>query len=213
MSRDKATIGKVLKDHGYSTSWFGKNHNTPEFQASQGGHSTNGRRAWALTISTGSSGATRTSGNQTCSATPRQSTLTSAGNPGWNLITGQADDAIEYLRRITAINSDQPFFLYYVPGAVHAPHHPTPEWIKKISDMHLFDKGWNELRETIFANQKRLGVIPQDAKMTPWPEDLLKRWDQLTPDEKKLFVRQVDVFARSDVSSKRSRTWASSTTP
>jgi len=78
---------------------------------------------------------------------------------------------------------------------MHAPHHPTPEWIKKISDMHLFDKGWNELRETIFANQKRLGVVPQDAKMTPWPEDLLKRWDQLTPDEKKMFIRQVDVFA------------------
>src|SRR5262245_53918855 len=59
----------------------------------------------------------------------------------------------------------------------------------------LFDKGWNGLRETIFANQRRLGVIPQDAKMTPWPEDLLKRWDQLTPDEKKMFIRQVDVFA------------------
>jgi hypothetical protein len=53
----------------------------------------------------------------------------------------------------------------------------------QISDMHLFDKGWNELRETIFANQKRLGVIPQDAKLTPWPDDLLKHWDQLTPDE------------------------------
>ena len=82
-----------------------------------------------------------------------------------------------------------------MPGAVHAPHHPTPEWIKKISDMHLFDKGWNALRDTIFANQKKLGVIPQDAKLTPWPDDLLKRWDQLTADEKKLFIRQVDVFA------------------
>ena len=92
--------------------------------------------------------------------------------------------------RITAINPDQPFFIYYVPGAVHAPHHPTPEWIKKIGDMHLFDKGWNELRETIFANQKRLGVIPKDAKLTPWPKNLLKEWDQLTPDEKKLFIRQ-----------------------
>jgi arylsulfatase A-like enzyme len=60
-------------------------------------------------------------------------------NPGWNLITAMADDAIEYLDRVTAINPDQPFFIYYVPGAVHAPHHPTPEWIKKISDMHLFD--------------------------------------------------------------------------
>ena len=116
-------------------------------------------------------------------------------NPCWNLITAMADDAIEYLNRVTAINPNQPFFIYYVPGAVHAPHHPTPEWIKKISDMHLFDQGWNKLRETIFANQKRLGVLPQDAKLTPWPKDLLKEWDTLSADEKKLFIRQADVFA------------------
>ncbi len=93
------------------------------------------------------------------------------------------------------LTPEQPFFVYYVPGGTHAPHHPTPEWIKKISDMHLFDEGWNKLRETIFANQKKLGVIPQDAKLTPWPDDLLKHWEQLTPDEKKMFIRQVDVFA------------------
>jgi arylsulfatase len=61
--------------------------------------------------------------------------------------------------------------------------------------MHLFDKGWNQLRETIFANQKRLGVIPQDAQLTPWPDNLLKNWNQLTADEKKLFIRQAEVFA------------------
>src|SRR5262249_34894097 len=80
-------------------------------------------------------------------------------NPSWNLITAQADDCIEYMKRITAINEDQPFFVYYVPGAVHAPHHPTEEWIKKIHDMHLFDKGWNELRNTIFANQQKLRLL------------------------------------------------------
>ena len=82
-----------------------------------------------------------------------------------------------------------------MPGGTHAPHHPTPEWIKKISDLHLFDKGWNDLREQIFANQKRLGVIPQDAKLTPWPDKLLKKWEALTPEEKKMFIRQVDVYA------------------
>jgi len=61
--------------------------------------------------------------------------------------------------------------------------------------MHLFDDGWNKVRERIFENQKRLGVIPQHAKLTPWPKDKLKEWDQLTADEKKLFIRQVDVFA------------------
>ena len=117
------------------------------------------------------------------------------GKPGWNLVTAMADDAIEYMNRINSLDPEQPFFVYYVPGATHAPHHPTKEWVDKISSLHLFDDGWNKLREKIFENQKRLGVIPQDAKLTPWPKDLLKEWDQLTADEKKMFVRQADVFA------------------
>jgi len=106
-----------------------------------------------------------------------------------------ADDAIEYVNRINALSPDTPFLIKFAPGASHAPHHPTPEWVKKIGDMHLFDDGWNKLRETIFANQKRLGVIPQDARLTPWPRHLIKEWDQLNADEKKLFLKQVDVFA------------------
>ena len=117
------------------------------------------------------------------------------GNPGWNLTTAMADDAIDWLNQLNQIDPSKPFFCYYVPGGTHAPHHATPEWIEKISELHLFDKGWNELRETIFANQKRLGVIPQDAKMTPWPKGLLKDWSELTADEKKMFIRQVDVYA------------------
>jgi arylsulfatase len=194
MTRDKATVGRILKDHGYWTSWFGKDHNTPEFQASQAGPFDQWPVGMGFDYFYGFVGG---DANQWQPNLFRNTTAIYPyyNNPGWNLVTAMADDAVEYMRRITAINPDQPFFIYYVPGAVHAPHHPTPEWIKKISDMHLFDKGWNELRESIFANQKRLGVIPQDAKMTPWPEDLLKRWDQLTADEKKMFVRQVDVFA------------------
>jgi arylsulfatase len=194
MTRDKATIGKILKDHGYWTSWFGKDHNTPEFQASQAGPFDQWPIGMGFDYFYGFVGG---DANQWQPNLFRNTTqiFPYYGNPGWNLITAMADDAIEYMKRITAIDPDQPFFIYYVPGAVHAPHHPTPEWIKKIGDMHLFDKGWNELRETFFANQKRLGVIPQDAKLTPWPKDLLKEWDQLTADEKKLFIRQVEVFA------------------
>ena len=92
------------------------------------------------------------------------------GKPDYNLTTDMADEAISYMKGLNAAAPDKPFFLYYVPGGTHAPHHPTPEWIKKISDMHLFDKGWNELRETIFANQKKLGVIPANTQLTPWPD-------------------------------------------
>jgi len=194
MTRDKATIGRILKDNGYWTSWFGKDHNTPEFQASQAGPFDQWPTGMGFDYFYGFVGG---DANQWQPNLFRNTTAIYpyVGKPGWNLITAMADDAIEYLRRVTAINSEQPFFIYYVPGAVHAPHNPTPEWIKKISDMHLFDEGWNKLRDTIFANQKRLGVIPQDAKLTPWPDDLLKRWDQLSNDEKKMFIRQADVFA------------------
>ena len=107
-----------------------------------------------------------------------------------------ADEAIQYIKQLKEIAPDKPFFVYYVPGATHAPHHPTPEWIDKISAMHLFDEGWNKVRETIFANQKRLGIMPEDAKLTPWPEGEkgLPKWDSLGLLEKKLFIKQMDVY-------------------
>jgi arylsulfatase A-like enzyme len=194
ITRDKATIGRILKDNGYRTSWFGKNHNTPEFQASQDGPFDQWPIGMGFEYFYGFIGGD-TSQWQPNLFRNMTAIYPYVGNPGWNLITAQADDAIAYMKRINALAPEQPFFLYYVPGATHAPHHATPEWIKKISDMHLFDKGWNALRDQIFENQKKLGVIPQDAKLTPWPHDLLKNWDELTPEEKKLFIRQVDVYA------------------
>jgi len=117
------------------------------------------------------------------------------GKPEWNLITGMADDAIDYLNRINQTSPSKPFFVKYAPGATHAPHHPTKEWVGKISAMHLFDDGYEKLRERIFENQKKLGVIPADTKMEPWPAKVLKPWDQLSADEKKLFIKQVEIFA------------------
>ena len=100
------------------------------------------------------------------------------GNPGWNMQTAMADEAIQYMRQSKALAPEKPFFVYYVPGATHAPHHPTPEWIKKISDMKLFDDGWEKLRETIFANQKRLGIMPRQRgadAVAGWTGDLQRR--------------------------------------
>jgi len=195
ITKDKTTIGRILQDNGYRTAWFGKNHNTPEFQASQAGPFDQWPTGMGFEYFFGFMGGDTNQwepGNLVRNTTP---IYPYEGKPGWNLTTAMADDAIDYMNRINALSPDQPFFIKYAPGATHAPHHPTPEWIKKISDMHLFDKGWNALREEIFANQKKLGVIPPDAKLTPWPTDRLKEWDQLTPDEKKLFLRQADVFA------------------
>jgi arylsulfatase len=114
------------------------------------------------------------------------------GKAGYNLTTDLADDAIAHLRQLNAAAPDQPFFVYYVPGGTHSPHQPTQEWIDKFKGK--FDMGWNDLREQIFANQKRLGVIPANTQLTPWPDDLQK-WDTLTADERRLFARQAEVFA------------------
>jgi len=112
--------------------------------------------------------------------------------PGYNLTTDMADEAIKYLNELNATAPDKPFFLYYVPGGTHAPHHPTPEWIAKFKGK--FDMGWNAMRDQIIANQKKLGVIPPNTQLTPWPDDLPK-WDTLSADEKKLFARQAEVYA------------------
>ena len=194
IAKDIATIGEILKQNGYGTSWFGKNHNTPTFVASQAGPFDQ----WPIGM--GFEYFYGFVGGDTSQWEPNLFRNTTAiypyvGKPGWNLTTAMADDAIDWLNQLNQIDPSKPFFCYYVPGGTHAPHHPTPEWVKKISDMHLFDEGWNKLRETIFENQKRLGVIPQGAKMTPWPDNLLKNWDDLSADEKKMFIRQVEVYA------------------
>ncbi|OAF02973.1 arylsulfatase [Bradyrhizobium centrolobii] len=191
--KDSATIGRILQENGYRTSWFGKNHNTPTYQASQAGPFDQ----WPIGM--GFEYFYGFVGGDTSQWQPNLFRNTTAiypyvGHPEWNLVTAMADDAIHWMNQLNDINPSMPFLVYYVPGATHAPHHPTPEWIKKVSDMHLFDKGWNAVRDQIFANQKRLGVIPADAKLTPWPDDLLKSWDKLTDEDKKLFIRQADVY-------------------
>ena len=194
LSEDKATIGRVLKDNGYATSWFGKDHNVPAFAASQIGPFDKWPTGMGFEYFYGFIGG---DANQWEPNLFRNTTqiYPFQGKPGWNLVTAMADEAIEYINRINQIDPTKPFFCYYVPGATHAPHHPTKEWVAKIHDMHLFDKGYNEVQKQIFANQKKLGIIPQNATLGPWPTQILKNWVDLTPTEQKLFIKQVEVFA------------------
>lgn len=189
---EKGTIGTILKENGYATSWFGKNHNTPSYQSSQAGPFNQWPTGMGFDYFYGFVGGDASQWQ------PNLFRNTTAiypfeGNPKWNLETAMADDAIQHIKQLSEIAPGKPWLVYYVPGATHAPHHPTPEWIKKISDMHLFDEGWNKVRETIFANQKRLGIMPENAKLTPWP-DSLPQWDSLSFEQKKLFIRQADVY-------------------
>jgi arylsulfatase A-like enzyme len=195
IAKDKATIGRILKDNGYHTAWFGKNHNTPEYQASQAGPFDQWPTGMGFEYFYGFMGGDTNQwepGNLVRNTTPIHPYV---GKPGWNLMTAMADVAIDYIHRMDALSPEQPWLIKFAPGATHAPHHPTKVWVEKISNMRLFEDGWNKLRETIFANQKKLGVIPASAKLTPWPKDLIPEWNDLTPDQKKLYIRQVEVFA------------------
>jgi arylsulfatase len=190
---EKGTIGTILRDNGYSTSWFGKDHNTPAYQSSSAGPFSQWPNGMGFEYFYGFVG------GDTSQWQPNLFRNTTAiypfrDDPAWNLTTAMADDAIGYMRELKQIAPEKPWFIYYVPGGTHAPHHPTQEWIDRIGAMNLFDDGWNTLRETIFANQQRLGIMPENAKLTPWP-DTLPTWDSLSFEEKKLFIRQAEVYA------------------
>ncbi|MFC1688595.1 arylsulfatase [Pseudomonadota bacterium] len=194
IAKDKATVGRILLENGYATSWFGKDHNTPAFAASQAGPFDQWPTGLGFEYFYGFVGG---DANQWQPNLFRNTTqiYPFIGKQDWNLITGMADDAIDHLNRLNQISPSKPFFVKYAPGATHAPHHPTKEWVEKISAMHLFDDGYEKLRERIFENQKKLGVIPQDTQLEPWPKKLLKPWEELTAEEQKLFIKQVEIFA------------------
>jgi arylsulfatase A-like enzyme len=199
ISPEKATVGKVLRDNGYATSWFGKNHNTPAFQYSVAGPFDQWPSGLGFDYFYGFLG------GETDQYTPylfQDHTQISPwiGREDYNLTTDLADEAVKYLGDLDAAAPDKPFFLYYVPGGTHSPHQPKKEWIEKFKGK--FDMGYEKLREEIFANQKRLGVIPADSELTPWPDGQpefggvkLPRWDSLSFVQKKFYARQAEVFA------------------
>ena len=196
---ESATIGTILRDNGYATSWFGKNHNTPSFQYSAAGPFDQWPIGMGFEYFYGFMGG-ETDQWQPYLFRNTTQVFPWVGKPGYNLITDMADDAIKHMRDLNAAAPDKPFFVYYVPGGSHSPHQPTPEWIEKFKGK--FDMGYEKLREQIFANQKRLGVIPAGTQLTPWPDGQaayggakLPRWDSLSLVEKKLFAREAEVFA------------------
>lgn len=216
IGQNNATIGRILRDNGYATAWFGKDHNTPTYEASQVGPFSQWPTGMGFDYFYGFVGGDANqwgpnlfrNTTQIYPWTGHEGTLkmdrsdpkaevwpVTGKESKWNLITAMADDAIDWMTRIHQSDPSQPIFMHYVPGASHAPHHPKKEWVDKIHEMHLFDDGYEKLRERIFANQKRLGVIPPDLELTPWPKEMLKPWDELSPEAQKLFIRQVEVFA------------------
>ena len=188
---ESATIGEILKESGYATSWFGKNHNTPTYLYSAAGPFDQWPVGMGFQYFYGFMG------GETDQWTPYLYQNTTPifpwiGKEGYNLTTDLADEAIKYMSALNASAPDKPFFVYFVPGGTHSPHQPKTEWRDKFKGK--FDMGWEKLREQIFANQKRLGVIPENTQLTPWPDDLPK-WDSLSLIQKKLYAREAENFA------------------
>lgn len=189
---ESATVAEVLKNHGYSTAMFGKWHNTPDWETSSAGPFNRWPTGKGFDYFYGFMG------GETSQFEPQLYENTVAVEPkstpeqGYHLSADLADRAINWIHAQSSVAPNKPWFMYWAPGAAHAPHHAPKEWIAKYKGH--FDKGWDAYREEVFARQKKMGVIPADAKLTPRPPQL-PAWESMSADAKKVFARQMEVYA------------------
>ncbi len=191
-SKNAASIAEILRLNGYSTAAFGKWHNTPLWEVSPAGPFDR----WPT--SRGFEhfyGFIQGYDNQYYPRLFRDTVPVeppSTPAEGYNLTKDMSDEAIRWLHAHDAVAPEKPFFLYYAPGAVHTPLQTPKRWIEQYKGK--FDAGWDKIREETFERQKRRGVIPANAELTPRPTGL-PAWDSLSADEKKLVAHQAEVFA------------------
>ena len=183
-------MAEVLRQNGFSTAAFGKYHETPPWEISAAGpydrwptHS--GFEKFYGFI-----------GGETNQYAPLVYDGTAQvelpEDPKYHFTTDMTNQAISWVKFQKALSPDKPFFMYFAPGATHAPHHVPAEWRDKYKGK--FDQGWDKVREETLERQKKLGVVPANTKLGPKPKDI-KDWDTLSADEKKLFTRQMETYA------------------
>ncbi len=191
--RSCAPFPRALKENGYVTGAFGKWHLTPDREQGAAGPFSHWPQAWGFDHYWGFlSGA---AGQWDPIVTQDNTTLgVPDGKDGqpYYFPDDLTDKAIEWVHAVRAQDSEKPWFLYYSTGCAHAPHHVAKEWADRYKGK--FDQGWDAMREEIFERQKKLGVIPQDAVLTERP-DLFPAWDSLDDASKKLYTRQMEVYA------------------
>jgi arylsulfatase len=190
--KSAATIAEVLKENGYSTSAYGKWHNTPLWQVNPSGpfdHWPTGlgfEHFYGFNQAADSQYYPRIF-NDTTPVEPAKTP-----QEGYHFTTDITDNAIKWLHQHDAVANDKPFFIYYATGATHTPHHVDKKWIEKYKGK--FDKGWDAIRKEAFDRQKKLGIIPANAEFTARP-DSLPSWESLTPRQKKLLAHEAEVYA------------------
>jgi arylsulfatase A-like enzyme len=188
-----APLARTLKLNGYATAQFGKCHEVPVWETSPAGPFD----AWP----TGGGGFEYFYGFIGGEAHQWYPSLYEGTTPvevkktpeeGYHFMEDMTDKAINWIGQQKALIPDKPFFVYFAPGATHAPHHVPKEWADKYKGK--FDQGWDKLREETFARQKKLGVIPQDCQLTPRHKEI-PAWEEMPPALKPVLIRQMEVYA------------------
>ncbi len=185
-----APLAEMLRLNGYSTAFFGKNHETAAWEVSPSGPTDRWPTRSGFDEFYGFIGGETDQWSPTLYQGLNR--VPTPHYPGYNFMTDMTDHAVAWMKFQKSLTPDKPFFVYFAPGAVHAPHHVPAEWIAKYKGK--FDQGWDKMREETLARQIKLGVVPPGTKLAPKPP-AIKDWDTLTPDEKKLYARQMEVYA------------------
>ncbi len=190
--KSAAPLAETLKLNGYSTAQFGKCHEVPVWETSPMGPF----HGWPT--GSGFEHFYGFIGGETNQYAPAIYQDTVPVEPdrtpeeGYHFTEDMTDHAIDWIRQQKALMPDKPFFIYYAPGATHAPHHVPTEWSDKYKGK--FDQGWDKLREETFERQKKLGVIPEDAELTARPAEI-PGWDDMPDEMKPILARQMEVYA------------------
>jgi len=191
MPKSCGTFAEVLKQSGYNTAWYGKNHNVPDWQSSQAGPFDLWPTGLGFEYFYGFIGG---DANQWAPALFENTKPIEPPHDDKDYFFDRdmADHAIARIRLLNSVAPDKPWLQYYAPGTAHAPHHAPKEWIAKFKGQ--FDQGWDKLREQTLARQKQLGIVPQSTKLTPRPANI-PAWDSFDAPHKKVFARMMEVYA------------------
>jgi len=185
-----APVAEMLRLNGYSTAAFGKWHETAAWEASVSGPLDRWPTRQGFDKFYGFLGGETNQWAPFIYDGTHQVEL--PDDPNYHFLTDMTDQSVAWVKYQKALTPDRPFFIYYAPGATHAPHHVPQAWIDRWKGK--FDQGWDKLREEILARQIKLGIVPRDTKLAPKPE-AIPDWDKLSADQKRLFARQFEVFA------------------
>ncbi|MBK9245400.1 MAG: arylsulfatase [Burkholderiales bacterium] len=185
-----APLAEMLRLNGYATAAFGKWHETAAWEASIAGPFDRWPTRQGFDRFYGFIG------GETNQWAPYLYDGTAVvelpNNPNYHFMTDMTEKARAWIKHQKALTPDRPSFVYFAPGATHAPHHVPRAWIEKWKGK--FDQGWDKIREETLARQIAMGVVPKGTKLAPKPS-AIKDWDRLSADEKRLFARQAEVFA------------------